>query len=172
MSKIILQTERTYLRELTYDDAEALSETLQDEKAMYAYEHAFSDEEVREWLERQLKRYEKYGFGLWAVILKETGEFIGQCGITMQDTGGAEVYEVGYLLCRRFWHKGYAAEAAGACMEYGFSKLGANEIYSIIREGNISSVRVAQRNGMTPKGTVIKHYYGIDMPHTLYSKKI
>ena len=53
------------------------------QEVMYAYEHAFSDEEVQEWLDRQLGRYEEYGFGLWAVILKETGEMIGQCGICL-----------------------------------------------------------------------------------------
>lgn len=81
---MIIETERLYLRKLMQNDFEALCGILQDDETMYAYEGAFSDEEVQEWLDRQLARYEKYGFGLWAVILKENGELIGQCGLTMQ----------------------------------------------------------------------------------------
>ena len=81
---MILETKRLYLREMTQDDYGSLCKILQDEEVMYAYEHAFSDEEVQEWLDKQLARYREYGFGLWAVILKETDEMIGQCGLTMQ----------------------------------------------------------------------------------------
>ena len=87
---------------------------------MYAYEGAFSYSEVQEWLDRQIRRYQKWGFGLWAVILKETGGMIGQCGLTMQPWKEEEVLEIGYLFNRRFWHKGYAVEAARACKQYAF----------------------------------------------------
>lgn len=76
--KRILETEHLYLREMAPSDFPSLCKILQDEKAMYAYEGAFNEEEVHEWLDRQLSRYRKWGFGLWAVILKETGEMIGQ----------------------------------------------------------------------------------------------
>ena len=112
---MILETDRLYLRKMTQEDYSALCRMLQDPDVMYAYEHAFSDEEAHQWLHKQLARYEEYGFGLWAVILKETGEMIGQCGLTMQDWNGREVLEVGYLFCKDFWHKGYAIEAAAAC---------------------------------------------------------
>mgnify|MGYP000047551076 FL=1 len=135
---------------------------------MYAYEHAFEDWEAADWLDRQLMRYEKYGFGLWAVILKETGELIGQCGLTMQEAGEREVLEVGYLFRKDFWHCGYALEAAAACRDYAFEKLGAEEVYSIIRDTNAPSRAVAERNGMTVCGSIVKHYYGMDMPHLLY----
>jgi len=57
-------------------------------------------------------RYNDYGFGLWAVILKETNEMIGQCGLTMQDCNNRQVVEIGYLFQKAFWHKGYASETA------------------------------------------------------------
>lgn len=79
----ILETERLVLRELEPSDYRALCVILQDPDVMYAYEHAFSDAEVAEWLERQLARYAEYGFGLWAVLRKTGGDMIGQCGITM-----------------------------------------------------------------------------------------
>ena len=169
----MLETERLRLRELVPEDYGALCFMLRDAETMYAYEHAFSEAEAREWLQRQFDRYAEYGFGLWAVILKETGELIGQCGLTMQDGGNfGRVLEVGYIFNRSFWHRGYAAEAARACKEHAFGKLGAKEVFSIIRDGNTASVKVALRNGMSPRGKLTKHYYNMDMPHTLYSVRI
>ncbi|MEG1880090.1 MAG: GNAT family N-acetyltransferase [Oscillospiraceae bacterium] len=167
----ILETDRLILREMTQDDLLALCKILQDKDVMYAYEHAFSDEETQLWLDRQLERYENYGFGLWAVILKETNEMIGQCGLTMQSVGECEVLEVGYLFQKDFWHNGYATEAAIACKNYAFEKLNKNEVYSIIRDNNIASQNVAKRNGMTICGEIVKHYYNMEMPHLLYCVK-
>ncbi len=166
---MILETERLYLREIDHSDYDALSKILQDDEVMYAYEGAFSDSETREWFERQINRYKEYGFGLWAVILKETNEMIGQCGLTMQDSGNSQVLEIGYLFQKAFWHKGYATEAAIACKEYAFQNLNANEVFSIIRDSNIRSQNVAIRNGMKIVDSFIKHYRGVDMPHYLYS---
>lgn len=163
--KKIIETKRLYMREMTQDDFDDLCKMLKDKDVMYAYEHAFDDEEAHEWLDRQIMRYRKYGFGLWAVILKETDEMIGQCGITMQDCGGEEVAEVGYLFCKEFWHQGYATESAVACKKYAFDTLGFDKVYSIIRDNNIASQNVAKRNAMKKVKTIVKHYYNMDMPH-------
>lgn len=165
---MILETERLYLRELEQEDFPALCKILQDEKTMYAYEGAFSEEEVQEWLDRQLARYKKYGFGLWAVIRKESDELIGQCGLTMQPWKDGEVLEIGYLFRRDCWHRGYAAEAARACKQYAFETLGAKEVCSIIRDTNTASQNVALRNGMSVRDSWTKHYRGVDMPHDRY----
>lgn len=164
-----IETERLYLRRLTEGDFKNLCTILKDEKAMYAYEHAFSDEEVKAWLDKQLLRYQIYGCGLWAVILKETGEFVGQCGLTVQPTDREKVLEIGYLFRRDCWNNGYATEAAAACKRFAFEKLGAKEVYSIVRDTNLASRRVAEKNGMTIKYSFVKHYYGKDMPHFAYS---
>lgn len=166
---MILETERLYLRKMNQSDYEALSKILQDEETMYAYEGAFSGEETQAWLDRQIDRYREYGFGLWAVVLKETDEMIGQCGLTMQQWNGRQVLEIGYLLQRAYWHNGYATEAAKACKEYAFTKLDADEVCSIIRDTNTASQNVALRNGMTVVDKWVKHYRGVDMPHCLYS---
>lgn len=167
MEKIV-ETERLYLRKMTEDDFDDLCVILKDAEVMYAYEHAFSDDEVREWLDRQLGRYARYGFGLWGVILKETGTFIGQCGITMQETPDGTVPEIGYLFAKKYWHCGYASEAAQACRKYAFETLGFLSVYSIIRDINLPSQAVARRNGMTVSGRFVKHYYNIDMPHLIF----
>lgn len=169
-----LETERLILREMTEEDLPGLSLILQDEEVMYAYEHAFSSEEVQEWLNRQTRRYEEYRhrFGLWAVVLKETGEMIGQCGLTLQEYREREVPEIGYLFRKEFWHQGYATEAAVACKHYAFRTLNYDEVFSIIRDTNIASQKVALRNGMSVKDRLVKHYYHMDMPHLVFSVKI
>lgn len=167
-NNMILETERLYLREINQKDFKSLCKILQDEETMYAYEGAFSDAEVQEWLDRQISRYEKWGFGLWAVVLKERDEMIGQCGLTMQPWKEEEVLEVGYLLQRLYWHKGYATEAARACKKYAFDVLNADEVCSIIRDTNTASQNVALRNGMTVRDSWTKHYRGVDMPHYRY----
>lgn len=165
---MILETERLYLREMDQSDFNSLCKILQDEETMAAYEGAFSDSEAQEWLDRQIFRYQKWGFGLWAVILKQTNEMIGQCGLTMQPWKDKEVLEIGYLFERSYWHKGYAIEAAMACKKYAFEILEAEEVCSIIRDTNIASQNVAVRNGMTVMDTWTKHYRGVDMPHLRY----
>ena len=85
------------------------------------------------------------------------------------DGEGAEVLEIGYLFQRDCWHRGYATEAARACKAYAFDTLGAAEASSLIRDANLPSQRVALRNGMTPRDTMVKHYRGVEMPHTRYA---
>ena len=166
---MILETSRLTLRQLEETDLDALAAILRDPEVMYAYEHGFSMAEVQQWLDRQLERYAQYGFGLWAVAEKASGEMIGQCGVTMQDWGERQVPEIGYHLRRDKWHQGFAAEAAVACREYAFRTLGFPEVSSIIRENNLPSQRVALRSGMAVRGSFIKHYYGMDMLHLVFS---
>lgn len=79
--------------------------------------------------------------------------------------------EVGYLFQKKYWHKGYASEVAIACKEYAFNEVGVDEVYSIIRDTNVASQKVAVRNGMTKRGLIVKNYYGMDMPHFIYSSR-
>lgn len=168
MTRIILETPRLQLRRMTPSDMQSLSTILRDERVMYAYDGAFDENQTAEWMRKQLRRYDEFGFGLWAVILKESAEMIGQCGITMQQYREALVPEIGYLFAYRHWHNGYATEAAAACRKYGFGTLHFDVLYSIIRDTNIPSQKVAVRNGMVPVDTIVKHYRGVDMPHLVY----
>ena len=168
---MIIETKRLYLREMTQNDFASLCKILQDDEAMYAYEGAFSDAEVQEWLDRHIARYNKWGFGLWAVVLKDTDEMIGQCGLTFQPWKGKEVLEIGYLFQKQYWHKGYAVESAEGCKKYAFEIINADEVCSIIRDTNIPSQNVALRNGMVKTDSAVKHYKGVDMPHYRYIVK-
>ena len=167
---MIIETERIILREMTRDDFDVLYRLLGDSDIMRHYPYTFDEKRVMNWINRNIERYGIFGFGLWALVLKETGEMAGDCGLTMQNAGEfGEVVEVGYIFRRDFWHRGYASEAAIACRDHAFEKLGVPEVFSIIRVGNVSSENVARCNGMSPCGALTKHYYGMDMPHTIYS---
>ena len=166
---MIFETERLVLREMNQDDYRDLAEILQNSNVMYAYEHDFTDMDVQIWLDRQRKRYETYGFGLWAVILKNTKEMIGQVGLTLQPYKDTEVLEIGYLLKEKFWHYGYAREAAAGCKKYAFEVLKQDKVCSVIKVDNTSSIRVAESIGMRKEDTFIARYYNGDMLHYLYS---
>lgn len=79
-----LETERLFLREMTREDFDALYVVLGDSDVMQHYPYTFDEARVRGWIERNLERYRTLGFGLWAVCLRETGEMIGDCGLTIQ----------------------------------------------------------------------------------------
>lgn len=166
---MIFETERLVLREMNQDDYRDLAEILQNSNVMYAYEHDFTDMDVQIWLDRQRKRYETYGFGLWAVILKNTKEMIGQAGLTLQPYKDTEVLEIGYLLKEKFWHYGYAREAAAGCKKYAFEVLKQDKVCSVIKVDNTSSIRVAESIDMRKEDTFIAWYYNGDMLHYLYS---
>lgn len=167
--RIIAETERLIIREMEQSDFDAVCKILCDEEVMRAaYESAFSQEEAKNWMNRHFKRYAEYGFGLWAVVLKETNEMIGQCGLTIQSWRDKEIMEIGYLFQKAYWHKGYATEAAIACKEYAFSVLNASSVYSMIRDTHIASQNVAVRNGMKVVDKFTKNFRYVDMEFFLY----
>lgn len=166
---MMLETERLRMRELTARDLPALRAILMDDETMTAYEGAFDEAGVREWLAKQQHRYATDGFGLWAVELTETGEVIGQCGLTMQHILGEDVVEVGYLFNRAHWHNGYAVEAVLACRDDAFESLGVDRVWAQVRDTNLASMNVAIRLGMTVRGRFVKHYRGVEMPHLAFA---
>lgn len=168
---MILQTKRLYLRKLQQSDFNALFPFLSDPQTMYAYEHGFSGEEVQALIDKQLQSYTLNNFGLWAVMQKETEKCIGLCGITLQPYKEKQVPELGYIFQKEYWHQGYATESALTCKDYAFQNLQLKQIYAIIRDTNIPSQKLAKRLGMQKIDTVIKHYYGFNMPHYVYTLK-
>ena len=109
-----------------------------------------SYEETRQELEWMIQHcYAKYGFGMWATIYKETGRFIGRCGLTPMDIEGREEIEVGYMLAKEYWGQGLATEAAQAILQYGFEQVGLSRLICVINPGNQASSKVALKIGMT-----------------------
>ncbi len=144
----ILETERLYLREMNMDDFDALYAVLADKDIMQHYPYSFDEERVRDWIERNMKRYKDNGFGLWAVCLKETGEMIGDCGLTLQNIEGSVLPEIGYHIRKDCQHKGYAKEAAGAVRDWAFENTDYPSLYSYCKYTNVASYKTAEAIGM------------------------
>ena len=145
---MILETERLILRELDQNDYDALYAVLADSDIMEHYPYTFDETRVRNWITRNIERYKTDGFGLWAVVLKETGEMIGDCGITMQNIHGTMLPEVGYHIRADQQRKGYASEAAAGCIRWVFTNYDFPAVYSYMKYTNIPSQRTAMKNGM------------------------
>ncbi|MGB9071326.1 MAG: GNAT family N-acetyltransferase [Terriglobales bacterium] len=165
----ILETARLVLRELVAEDADALALVLSDPETMRYYPAPYDRAAVKQWIARNQRRYADDGVGLWAMVLKTSGEVVGDCGIVRQQVEGEYLYEIGYHLRRDLWGQGLATEAAVACRDWGFAHLKADRLISLIRPENIASGRVAARNGMTIWKEVewrgLRHYvYSVERP--------
>ena len=146
--KMILETERLFLREMTMGDFDALYAVLSDPEIMQHYPYSFDEERVRSWIERNMKRYTDDGFGLWAVCLKDTGEMIGDCGLTLQNIDGQMLPEIGYHIRRDQQRKGYAKEAAMAVRDWAFGNTEYPALYSYCKYTNVVSFKKAESIGM------------------------
>lgn len=142
-----LETERLLLRLMQETDLDALLLIFTDVKVMAAFHHPpFTHEQMTRWLQRNLDHQNQYGYGLFSVILKETGELIGDCGLEQMDDMHAA--ELGYDFRSEFWNQGFATEAAVAVRDYAFEVLRLPRLISLIRVGNLRSKRVAEKVGM------------------------
>ena len=168
--KIVLETPRLVLREYTPTDVDALEVILGDPVTMQYYPAPFPRGEVEAWIRRNLARYRDYGFGLWAMLLKDSGELIGDCGCLVRELpelGGNAEFELGWHVRRELWGRGYATEAAQHSIEYAFSKLGAERIIALVRPENKSSCRVAEKSGMKCERVIFWRNYD----HCVYAKQ-
>ena len=140
---MIIETNRLILREMTDEDYDALYAVLADSDIMQHYPYTFDETRVREWIIKNIERYKTFGFGLWAVCLKETGEMIGDCGLTMQMINGQIKPEIGYHIRKDMQRKGYAKESASAVRDWTFQNTPFNEIYSYMKYTNEPSCKAA-----------------------------
>ncbi len=145
---MIIETDRLFLREMNMDDFDALYKVLGDAEIMQHYPYSFDEARVRSWIERNMNRYRDNGFGLWAVCLKETGEMIGDCGLTLQNIEGEMLPEIGYHIRRDQQHKGYAKEAALAVRNWAFQNTDYPARYSYCKYTNVGSYKTAESIGM------------------------
>ena len=140
---MIIETERLYLREMTEDDFHALYQVLADADIMCHYPYLFDENRVRNWIERNIERYRVFGFGLWAVCLKENGEMIGDCGLTMQIINGQIKPEIGYHIRADKQRNGFAKEATIAVRDWTFNNTPFNVVYSYMKYTNKPSAKTA-----------------------------
>jgi RimJ/RimL family protein N-acetyltransferase len=145
---MVIETQRLILREYTPEDFDDLYEILSDPETMQHYPQPYDAQGTKRWLDWSIHNYKTYGFGWWAVILKETGTFIGDCGITMQPIDGQMLPEIGYHLHKKHWRKGYGSEAASAVRDWFFTHTGHDCVYSYMNDTNVASYATAGKIGM------------------------
>lgn len=147
----VLETPRLALRRLLPGDLDALFAIYRDpEVRKYFPEGVLTREQTWDELAWFLKGHpEDPRLGLWATIHKESGCFIGRCGLLLWDIDGRRETEVAYLLARAWWRQGLGVEAARALVAYGFEQLQLPRLVSLIDPGNQASIRTAEKAGMT-----------------------
>ena len=157
MSRVILGTARLILREMTPEDIEFIAEMMAHPEVNFFYERRFTRDESEVWLERQIERYRRDGTGLWLATERATGAPVGQVGLAIQTVDGERLPEVGWLLHRSYWGRGYATEAGAAVRDSALNEWGHDRIISLIRPVNLASQRVARRLGMVDRRRVSFH---------------
>lgn len=152
---LIARTPRLILRwfEESETDARAMAGVFGDPEVMRFGSGAQPPEALgeftRSWLRQRREIYDRHGDGLWAVVLTETDDVIGYCGLThFPNIDGREEIELGYRLSRPHWGKGYATEAALAARDHAFERLGHTRLIALIDPANTRSIRVAEKIGM------------------------
>lgn len=146
----ILETQRILLRHQVIGDLDDLWALYCDPEIIkYIPDAPRSREEAREELEWHKNGHPRFPeLGLWAAIHKETGRFIGRCGLLPWEIDGQNEVEIAYTISRDFWGQGLATEAAQAILNYGFVNLNLTRLICLIDEENIASKKVAEKIGM------------------------
>ena len=160
MIRTSLETQRLRLRHFTYDDLQIMFELNSDPEVIkYADTPVKNLEETKQRLEQgQLSDYKKYGYGRFAVEMKETGKVIGFCGIKYLPE--IDLPELGFRYLTEYWGRGIGTEAAQVCVEFARDDLKIKKLIALIIPENIASIRLAEKLGMK-KGPTI-HIYDED----------
>ena len=156
-TNIILETKRLILREMVDTDFDALKKVISDPINMKYYPKPYDDLGVNRWRKWCIDSYKKNGFGLWAAVLKETNEMIGDCGVSMQYIDNEWKPEIGYHLRLDCHNQGIGREMSQAVRDYFFTHFDYDEVYSYMNKDNIPSIKTAEANGMKYSHQYIAH---------------
>jgi ribosomal-protein-alanine N-acetyltransferase len=143
-----IETERLILRNYTQDDLEALAGILGDPRTMAFWPEPFSRDAATAWLTKNIERRETSIYGRRAVILKATGQLIGDAGVVRAELNGEERDDLGYILHCESWGCGYASEAARALASHYLHAQSCGSLYANMAHDHVASQRVAERIGM------------------------
>jgi RimJ/RimL family protein N-acetyltransferase len=157
-----IETQRLVLREFQRTDFRELAPILADPQVMkFSPTDVFSISQTQEKIESFITSYKKFGFGKWAVTLKESDRLIGYCGIAVEQIDNKDEKEIGYRLDSKYWGKGLATEAAIGAIEYGFERFEFPYILGIVERSNTASVRILEKLGMRYERETV--FYGAKM---------
>lgn len=147
-----IETARTFMREILGNDFDFLLRMMSDPEVMRYYPRPYAERDVRDFINRMRQRYRDDRCGLWLVLDRESGEPLGRVGLLRQPVNGSDEYEVGYMIHRPFWRRGFATEAATAVRDWAFAERRLPRVISLIRPDNVPSQGVARNLGMTIVG--------------------
>jgi RimJ/RimL family protein N-acetyltransferase/nicotinamidase-related amidase len=156
-----IETERLILRAFRYDDADSmLNNWISDDEVqkMYCEPSYKTVEELMPLLDRYIGRNQSGYYYRWAVVLRETGECIGQVAYFFVDARN-RLAEIEYCIGIAFQSKGYATEAIKAIVDYGFERIGLNKVQACVKPSNTASARVVKKCGFRQDGILRKHLY-------------
>lgn len=145
LAEAIVETPRLLLRRFKPADSDVVFEMFSDAYAQRFYPEMRSVENAAEWIRWNERNYEEYGFGLWAVTMKQDGTFVGDCGLTYQETDEGRHLEIGYHTLAEYRGRGFATEAARACLVIAFGAVECDDVVSIVHPDNVASNLVASR---------------------------
>ena len=148
-------TARLTFREMTAGDLDEMAALLGDPEVMWVYPQPYSRDKAREWIEWNVDGYRERGFGLWILSLSNTGEFVGECGLTPQTFEGITEIEVGYHVRKDLWGRGLATEAVSASREFARDVAGLPRLVALIDPLNLASQRVATKAGLRYERDVV-----------------
>ena len=162
----VIETERLRLRPIELDDLDDLV-ALHADPEVTRFIRPLDRDAAEERIRRDESEWFERGHGLLAMLDREGGSFLGRCGLKHWPQFGET--ELGWALRRDAWGLGYATEAGRACAKWGFSRLDVPYLTAMISSGNVRSVRVAERLGLTPmRDDVLLGdpvvVYGLDRP--------
>ena len=144
----LFETERLIVRKLSHQDVPVLTTILSDPEVMRFSVRGVCDEAAtRKFVDWCLDSYASHGIGPWALCVKESGDFIGFCGIGPESIDGVEEINLGYRLAHRFWQQGYATEAVKGVLQYAFGQKLYESVVVIIEPEHTASVRVTEKAG-------------------------
>jgi RimJ/RimL family protein N-acetyltransferase len=166
-TKLILETNRLRLREYATSDLNNVMKMFSDAETMRFHPNVQTREEGAAWIAAQQASYAKDGCGAWACELRDSGQFIGQVGLSKQEVNGQNEINLFYTFLPAFTVAGYGGEILRGCMLYGFEKYKVAQIISLIRPENATHLRLAQRLGMTQNKTAVYR----DTVHEIWGMK-
>jgi RimJ/RimL family protein N-acetyltransferase len=153
----ILETERLLLRGLQMDDLDEYAAMYADSEVMRHLENGVPLDRAAAWrsMAVHLGHWQLRGYGQWALVERSSQALVGRAGLWQPE--GWPGLEIGWLLARPQWGRGFATEAARGALSYAFDVVGAERVISLIRPDNTPSIRVAERLGERRERTIELH---------------
>ncbi len=165
------ETARLAFRKMSPEDFSEIAKIMHGENVQQIWEYYFSDDDIKNWIKKNLDLYNNYNLGYFLAIKKDSEEIVGQIALMPEVINGKNYYEIGYILKEEFTKQGFATEGAIFMADYAFNVLNLQEVIFVIRPENINSIKIAEKLGAVKSGSFIKYVNGKGMEHNIFVLK-